>query len=155
RSSGGDRREFQGSRRSEGGNRSERRGGFQDRDGGRRSGPRRGSYERDDRQQGQGSRERDDRQGGAGYREGGRDAGRRNSHGGAQVVLTVGSEDSVTKQDILQTLQGSGTELRALGSIRVIARRTFISADPEACIALAKTLDGATIGNRRVRAKVE
>lgn len=155
-----------------GGGRRDRDGGYERPNRGDREGGREGSFERPNRGDRGGYAGRPDREGGyAGRAE--RDGGRsgngyeRNfergpgrervdrTDRGPQVMLTVGSEDNVTKQDILQTIQQSGAELRSLGSIRVIARRTFISAEPEVCVALAKTLDGATIGSRRVRAKVE
>ncbi len=107
-----------------------------------------------------------DRDGGGRYGRGG-DRGGRESRGGDrfggrfndnsggdghEIMLNVGSDDGVTKQDVLRFLT-STPSLRAvpIGRIHVIKRRSFVTVSPDIAETLMKELRGRDINGRSVR----
>ena len=72
-----------------------------------------------------------------------------------EVCLNVGSDDGITKEDIIDCLKKSTsiTE-KQLEKIKVIKRRTFIVVPTELVQEITAQLKGQSLGGRRVRVDV-
>jgi ATP-dependent RNA helicase DeaD len=92
-------------------------------------------------------------------RRGGFDRGGRRDRGGdtqgQEIMLNIGSDDGVTKQDVLKLLTSTQTLRNApIGRIHVIKRRCFVTVSPDIMQALIAELRGKVVKGRQVRASV-